>query len=521
MAEATSLMAKTSSRLDSAAMRARSGLTTRQLLVAVLFVAIFAMAVRQPTDTDTWWHLKSGQLMWENGHLLRTDPFSHTVAGAPILYPALFQGFLWPIYRALGLAGLALLLAGMIVASFALIYRQCDGRPYVAALAVLLAAIASSVVWAVRPHLVSLLLAAVLTYLLDRYRQNANSRWLWPIPLLVVLWVNSHGGFVIAFLLIGCHLVGEALNRFTLASPALPRLSLKPLLVVFLLSIPAVLVNPNTFKMFPYALQTVSIGPLQDFIQEWAAPDFHNIQFQPFIWLLLLTIGAIGLSRRRADWTDLALVCLFAYMSLLAVRNIALFALVAPPILTRHAVPALDDLATANPRLSWLAALTHTLSPPRPRRPQTLLNILLLILVVIGAGVKVGLDLARVEDPDVWGQGLPLEAVEYLRDRDLPGEMFNSYNWGGYLIWSLYPDKPVFVDGRTDLYALNSRVLEDYSQVHWIRPGWPQVLDNYDIGYVITERTGLLDMMLAETEGWQPVHDDDLAVVYVRAKAAP
>ncbi|NIV40206.1 MAG: hypothetical protein GWN58_65630, partial [Anaerolineae bacterium] len=60
--------------------------------------------------------------------------------------------------------------------------------------------------------------------------------------------------------------------------------------------------------------------------------------------------AAMGLSRRRADWTDLALIGLFGYMGLLAVRNIALFALVAPAVLSRHTVLAIDDLAVANPR---------------------------------------------------------------------------------------------------------------------------------------------------------------------------
>jgi len=112
-------------------------------------------------------------------------------------------------------------------------------------------------------------------------------------------------------------------------------------------------------------------------------------------------------------------------------------------------------------------------------------------------------------------------AVEYLREHDPRGLMFNSYNWGGYLIWSLYPEKPVFIDGRTDLYALNGTVLEDYAQVHWARPGWEEILDRYEIGYVITERTGLLDLMLAREPGWITVHEDELAVIYQHAETGP
>ena len=492
---------------------AGAGLTVRQLVPIILFVAILAMATRQPADTDTWWHLKSGQLMWQQGRVLRTDPFSHTVAGAPwIDHGWLVQVALWPLWQAAELPGLSLLLAAAVTVVFWLVYHQCEGRPFVAAFATLLGAVASSVVWALRPQTVSLLLAAVLAFLLHRYKASGRSRWLWPVPLLVVLWVNSHGGFVIAFLLLGCYLAGEILNRLTgaTAGPAI-----RPLLLVTLASLPAILLNPNTWHMVPYAYQTVSIGTLQDFIQEWASPDFHQLQLHPFVWLLLLTLAALGLSPRRADWIDLALVGLFAYMGLLAVRNVALFALVAPPVLSRHAVSALDELAH-QPRLSWLGALTHTRPAPRPRRAQGLLNLALLVLVLVAAGAKIGLDLVGLDEPDVWGEGLPVGAAEYLRETDLPGRMFNSYNWGGYLIWSLYPEKPVFVDGRTDLYALNSQVLEDYVLVHWQRPGWREVFERYGIGYAVTERGGLLDVALAGEGGWDEVYGDDVAVVYLR-----
>ena len=503
-------------------------LTVRQLLVAILFVAIFAMAVRQPADTDTWWHLKSGQLMWEGGQILRADPFSHTVQGQPwINHGWLVQILLWPLYAVSGLAGLAVLLAALVTVSFALVYTQCDGKPFVAAFVTLIGAVASSVIWAVRPQIVSLLLAAIAAFLLDRYKRTGATAWLWPLPLLVALWVNCHGGFVIAFMLMGCYFVGEMLNRFTApmgpvsASGETRSTRLVPLLIVMMVSIPAVLLNPNTIKMFPYAYQTISIGQLQDFIQEWAAPDFHNLQFHPFIWLLLLTLAAMGLSRRRADWTDLALVGLFGYLGLLAVRNIALFALVAPPVLSRHSMFVIDDLAVSTPPLSWLAAVTHTQPSRHPRRALVWLNLLILILVMIGAGTKIGIDLTHLQDPETWGQGLPLEAAEYLRDNELPGKMFNSYNWGGYLIWSLYPEKPVFIDGRTDLYALNSTVLGDYSQVHWVRPGWEDILDRYDIGYVITQRTDLVDTMLAARPGWSVIHWDELAVIYQRTGSTP
>ena len=501
--------------------RTLASLNTRRLLVAVLFVAIFAMVASrsQPADTDTWWHLKSGQLMWDTGQILRADPFSHTADGQPWTdHGWLVQMALWPIYRAGGQAGLALLLAAIVTAAFALVYRQCEGRPYVAAFATLLAVVASAVIWAARPQIVSFLLAAIIAYLLDAYRKSGNSRRLWPIPILVVVWVNCHAGFVVAFILMGGYLAGAILDRMANrreAAKARPA----ALAAVMLASLPAVLLNPNTVKMIPYAYQTVNIGPLQAFIQEWAAPDFHNLQFHPFIWLLLLTMAAMGLSSRRAEWTDLILLGGFGYMGLLAVRNVALFALVAAPILSRYATAALSEMAMSpGLRLSWLGALTHALPSPRPKRPVAVLNAALLVLVVAAAGAMVGLNLVRMQDRDVWGKGLPVEGADYLEGRDMPGQMLNTYNWGGYLIWRLWPEKQVFVDGRTDLYAF-SGVLDDYVRVHLAQPGWREVLNRYGVGYIVTEQGGLLAVVLDETEDWQMAYSDGLCAIYVQTGA--
>jgi hypothetical protein len=270
----------------------------------------------------------------------------------------------------------------------------------------------------------------------------------------------------------------------------------------------------------PYAYQTVRIGPLQDFIQEWASPDFHSLQVQPFAWLLLLTLTAMGLSRRRADWVDLILVVGFGYMALLAVRHIALFALVVVPILSRHTILILDELARS-PRFSWLKIVSRQPERGALRPAVRSLNAAILVLLTLAASVKVGAELLRLQDSEVWGQNLPLAAVDFLSKRQLPGQMFNSYNWGGYLIWTLYPEKPVFVDGRTDLYAFNGQVLEDYVRVQFTQPGWHGVLEAYHIGYALIERDSLLALALEEADGWAKVHMDELAVVFVRRSSAP
>jgi len=273
------------------------------------------------------------------------------------------------------------------------------------------------------------------------------------------------------------------------------------------------LLNPNTTRMWVYYLDTVNIGVLQDFIQEWRSPDFHPLYTQPFIWLLLATMAALGLSGRRVDGSDLALVAGFAYASLLAGRNIGPFALVTAPVLSRHAGRTIERWLGAARERGWLRPLRRVKRPPPPG--LALVNWALLALVLVAAGVKAYLPLQAEFNVENEQRTLPLDAVEWIQEQRPPGPMFNSYNWGGYLIWKLWPDYLVFVDGRTDLYG--DELLGQYLQVYLAQPGFQEVLDEYDINFVLTEAEGFTDNFLAlDGEGWTRAYSDDVAVIYTR-----
>lgn len=499
-------------------------LTTQRLLVAILFVSIFAMATRVQVDTDTWWHLASGRWMIEHSQVLKHDPFSHTMPGRPrIQHGWLVQLVLYGLHAALGHTGLVLGVAVVVTLTFTFVFPLGGGSPYLRAFTTLLAAITSAVVWVARPQIISLLLTAVFACLLDRYKRRGRAP-LWLLPLLTVLWVNCHGGFITAFILMGGYVVGEGLNWLLgWRDDGLSASQIRTLALVILICLAVVILNPQTYRLYAYPFQTVSIGVLQDFIQEWRSPDFHQLFVHPFIWMLLLTLAAMGFSGRRADFTDVGLVAGFAYMSLLAGRNIALFALLDGPILARYGAPALRRLWESSRRFHGLQqklGLGLQNSFPSATAPNlrevrlALLNWVLLGLVIAAALVKVALPLLPAEREKALAGFLPVEAARYIRREQLPGPMFNSYNWGGYLIWTLYPDYPVFVDGRTDLY--DDLFLRSYLDVVLARENWREVLAQYDVRFILIERDSILARFLASDEGWQRRYADDLAIVFVR-----
>lgn len=487
------------------------GLSVRSLMVAAAFSGIFALATRVSLDPDTWWHLRAGQWMVEHHQILTHDPFSWTRSGGEwVNHSWLSQVGMYLLWTGFGFAGLNLLTAVFVTLAFSFVYLQTEGSVYLRTFVLMLAALSSAVYWWARPEIISFGLAAVFAYILGLYRWRGIDR-LWLLPPLMAVWVNVHGGYVIGLLLLAVTLAGQAGSRLCghRGTGVLDGTRFAWLALVGAACAAAVVVNPYGLRMFVYPLQTLSIGALRDDIHEWMSPDFHAAESQGFVWLLLATFAAVGLSRRRIDLTDLLLVCAFAYLALLARRNIALFALIAPPILVRHTAAGLASVGERYP-----AFRTVTGHPGGADSPRAALNWALLALILATTLAKASVPLLPSVNRAAIQQTMPVGAVEYIRTSHPAGPMFNSYNWGGYLVWALTPGYPVYVDGRTDLYG--DALLRQYVQIASGEDEWRAVFARDHIRLVVIETASPLARILSREPDWHRGYADTLASVFRR-----
>ena len=493
-------------------------MNTRRLVIWITFLAIFAMAARISVDTDTWWHLRAGQWMVENRSILQVDQFSYTRLGQAWQYPGwLVEVPMYLIYSTFGPGGLNIWTALIVTLSFGFVWKAMQGGVFLRAFVLVLAVTVSGVYWAARPYLVTFLLAAVYLWLLEnfRWRRDAKSiRGLWWLPILMVVWANSHGGFAVGFLLWGVYLAGEFVHwlrtwfgprflevpgKHAFASSNFLRLSL-----IGVLMVGAVCINPSGPSMLLYPFKTVGIGSLQEFIQEWQSPNFHELNVQPFAWLFFALLGVVGASRRRLALTDFLLASGFAYMGLLAARNVALFALVAPPIITRHANSLMQNFSKVLPFKFSLQS--------SPKKLQGILNYCLVGILAMAVLAKLTLIYPLAINQEHFEESLPVQAVEIIRTIQPPGRLFNSYNYGGYLVWAL-PEYSVFIDGRTDLY--NDELIDQWLQVMRAENGWQGVLDRWGVRLVLVEPdTPIVDKLVQQ--GWSELYRSELAVVYAK-----
>jgi len=220
--------------------------------------------------------------------------------------------------------------------------------------------------------------------------------------------------------------------------------------------------------------------------------------------LILATFSALALSNRRPRPGQLLMLGVTAWAALRSSRNGPFFALVAMPMLAEHSW----NWFTSQRWGRWLA----TPEKPGPDRMKVVLNVLLvgIILAVSVLAVK----RAVAMQPASESQKFPVAAVEFILAERPPQPILNEYVWGGYLIWRLYPDYRVYIDGRADVYG--DKLVEEFVEMRDGKTTWRESLDNHGIRTVLVAPDVALASLLRQESGWLKVFEDKQAVIFVR-----
>lgn len=462
-------------------------LRTDRVFVAVVVIGLFAMAARNMTDPDVWWHLKTGEYIAQHHTVPHADPFSYTRNGKPwIAHEWLSELLIYEIFRAAGYAGLIVAFAAMIAVAFFVLYLRCGPNPYVAGIFVLLGGWATQMVWGVRPQVISLLLTSIWLLILERSETRPKLLW-WTLPVML-LWANLHAGFAVGLALSAVFLASDWINSSRRRSVG-SRTSARFAAIIFALDLAIVAINPNGLRLYTYPFITLHSSAMQTFIAEWHSPNFHN----PEYWLMLVLLIALmaGFARSRSKFRARDLFLLFAsfYASLCYIRMIPLFVLVAVPLIVRS--------------IEWPKEI------PSQLRTKSLANAC--ILLAVAAFALAHTMFIIHQQPEAEKAHFPAGASAYLQLHPPPGHIFNNYDWGGYLIWKLSPETPVFIDGRADLYG--EGFLNDYAAIDGLKGGWREKFDIWKISAAVLPQKAPLIQGLLIGNGWKVVYKDAQSVV--------
>lgn len=499
------------------------------LAVAIVIASIAALtaviADRPILDTDYFWHLRTGATIVETGAVPRVDAYSYSATGARwIDLHWLFQVGLFQLYEMGGhganrMAGFAIACAIVAVSGLGL-WRH--DRPALCGLALALLVVSASARFLLRPDTVSLLLTAIVLALLRR-DERASDRWVFAIVPIQLLWANLHGFHAVGLALVAMALLGELLSPWFGAGAPSRRDRLGRLGLVLALGGVAAWINPNGIDGALMPLRQLGmIGPSETSgifgrtIEELRSPlaslDPNSAPaLIAFAVLGLSSLAAILLDRRGFSVFDALVWLAFATLAFAAVRNTALFALAAAPIFAAHAGRWLDD--------------THVVSPLRQRQ----LGAVTTAGLALAAIVAVSTEIARGEGPRGPGDAafagfwFPERAVDWIDRERPPGPLYHRMGDGGYLIWRLWPDYSVLIDGRLEVYG--ERL---YEEIEITGDGGPEAFQRLDarhhFGTALIHfglfRDPSLFAWLDAQPAWRLVHLDEVAAVFVRTPVA-
>jgi len=473
-------------------------------LTALVNALLFRRHRLFAADGDVGRHIRVGRTILEQGAIPRVDLFSHTKAGEPFVpYEWLSEAVTALAHAAAGLPGVVVLSALLYMVAVLGTYLVADelGAPRLLALPVgLLALMLQSIHLLPRPHLFTTAFAAVFMIVLLRFARTGRAWALAPLPVLMLVWANSHGGFLIGFILLAAFVAGALFGSPEFADA---RRSIRPLVTAVLLCVIASLVNPAGVELWRHTTGYLGIDFLVAMTQEYQSVDFHQAHGKLFFVALFAGPALWMTGRVRVTWLAAGLYLFFAAAALHSARNVPLFTVTALPWL---AVWLEDALRGGGPRaaaaLRKLGDLERTDRQLRPGL-STLAGFGLLWYAIGPAANTYRFD------PTVF----PVEAIGVLDALDTSGPVFNQMHFGGYLLYTR-PDIPVFIDGQTDFYG--EELSREYLGVLKSWPGWEDVLEKHSIAWTLTRKEEPINQLLALSEGWRRVYADDVTVVYRR-----
>jgi hypothetical protein len=469
------------------------------MLGALLVGATFAVVRSFSVDPDMWWHIRTGELILATHRWATTDPYSYTAAGAPWMSCEwLGDVFFAGVYRVGGLRGLEVLLAALAGAVMLALYGfatlrsgNCKAGFLVSAVLLLLATASFNL----RPQMLGYLFLILTLIALELFRQGKD-RFVWLLPFLFLLWVNTHGSWIVGLGTVALYFVAGLVSfqmgslktrRWTNAQ----RLRLE---TVFLLSLLAIPITPYGVRLAGYPFTVAATLPISVAnILEWQVMPFNLGGGKLFLALLLGFFLAQVVFRFSWHFAELVLFLFGTAMACMHLRFLLLF------------VPFFAPLAAT--------MLAKCMPAYQRAKDKYLLNCALMVGVIIAMAHYLP---SQADVEKKVAEQFPVQALEYMRAHPVPGPLFNSYGFGGYMIEAGYK---TFIDGRSELFE-QTGVLSDYVHITFLRPGALQVLGGYGIQSCLLQRDEPFATLLASSPDWSKVYSDQLSALYVKRNAS-
>jgi hypothetical protein len=475
----------------------------RDMVFITIFIGALLIGPRM-INGDLGRHLTNGKYISATLTVPTRDIFSFTKDNQPRPpYEWLAQLLIYSAYRFLNLDGVVLLTAIVLALTFLIVYidtlHRCD-RQTLASILTLWAAAASSLHWLTRPHIFSFLFLAIWILWLEKLRKGEYINIV-LLPLLMLVWVNTHGGFIFGILAWLAYLAGWLFEYWQKSADLQVG---KKLIIVGVTSLISTLVTPDLWQNWSGVIHNNSIFILSN-TAETMPPNLILPGIMPFTILLIFTIVMLLRKFKQIPFSHIFLSLGFAVLSLAVARNIPLFVIVITPILAEY-------LGKNIHRISWLQNIdNHVILIEQNLKG----DVWLLLIPILSIGVFSYYQFRMNHSFNQFSpQAFPVQAVNWITTHQLTGNMFNDFNWGGYLIYRLWPTERVFIDSQSDFYG--EAFTRQYVDILDGTGDWNEKLKQYKVSWIIVMPNTGLAKAAKNSSSWMLVYEDPMAVIFVQ-----
>lgn len=504
-------------------------------IISILgFFLMFILAFTPTIDPDLGWHIKTGELMWEYKTIPYTDWYSYTMPDfAWINHEWLTEIFMYQVSQAAGpwalnvfFTLLVVFVFGFLIGETALVKPRWENRILLGILAIFV----STAFVGARPQMFTLLFVSLVLLIIKLLIKNEKTKAVWFLPPLFLLWVNMHASFLAGFLILGVYLLTEKIkigrlekkgeNEWIKKDHTMTGAAWKKLLIASALSFPMIFLNPYSYKILIELKRTFTDPFAPNFIVEWLSPNFHQTTGLLFLFLVFLLLEILFLSKKKIDPTQFILITIFMWLGFQANRHIPLFTLILLPFLleTMNAVPETITLGVLKNKFISI-------------------SLVLFLTLFSFEFSSLSSSMAMLLDQKSFASlnGYPENALKFLSANPQQGNMFNNYGWGGYIISSnvkcqqrslpqiefsetktsaIECSPKVFIDGRMAHWKTKDReILKEYADIYSMPDNFDELIEKYDISWVLVEKNSFMGRMLKLTPGWNDLYEDDLAII--------
>lgn len=455
------------------------------LIIFIVCVSFFSLIFFR-IDPDYLWHIKAGEEMFKNG-LLRKDIFSWSVNGKYWMsHEWLFEIIIYSLKSLTGNYHVLIYVFLSIIALLLIIFlcnrdNFLKNIPFTFIWFLMFIIVLFGYVQA-RPHLFSFSFLAITIYVLYDLYKNEDSKKIFILPLLTILWANFHGGSSnLVYLLCLLFIIG-GLFSFKFSKIESKRFTKKQFikyLFIMILCMICVCINIHGVKMFIYPYVNMMDDVMINNIGEWQSTSLNNLYHYIYYICLVIIIGTMLFSKKKIEFMDLLLIGFSCYLGLKSIRFWMYLIIISSFVIFNYVKERKEDKGT----ITCIC----------------IFSILLLFMFLVESKSIFSIEYRYLLNDEV---------IDLLNDKN-PKRLYNMYDYGGELV---YNDILVFIDGRADLYSKYN--YKDYLNISKLEGDYVELIDKYDFDYLLVDKNYPISTYLKYNDLYNLIYSKDDVLLY-------